>query len=140
MATTYLHVPYDPPVRPPDTPPCRDCNGLGISPGRRFQMPLDGVGGRFMLLDAFCRTCKGCGSASHEQCPPGAHALVSESELDELGETDGCPSCQGRGWWPATAWSANDPEPDVVTLLRVPCGCVEHRAQPVTLASLEPQE
>ena len=130
---TTLRVSFPAPVLPPDVDPCPDCSGQGVT-GDHYTMP---VGDNALLVDVFCPACQGCGRADHDACTPGSHALDPDEDLDDdnsdpppghIGDQE-CYSCACRGWNAVHGWDANDPEPTETTLLRVPCGCVEHRAE-----------
>jgi hypothetical protein len=116
---TFTYVPF-----PAPTPAvsCEACGGQGVT-GDRYELRIDGP---VLLVDVFCPTCHGCGSAVHDKCADGVHAL---DDFDD--PADDCPSCNGRGWNAVTAWSANHPDNDEPLFLRVPCGCTEDRAEQV---------
>lgn len=126
MITTYVRVPFPAPILPPGAHPCSDCLGQGVT-GGHYTMPMSGD--RQLLLDVWCPGCQGCGAATHDACKSGIHALDDEGQGDE--RDGGCPSCGGRGWCTVSGWSASDPDAETV-LMRVPCGCQEHRAEIAT--------
>lgn len=133
---TTVRISIPPPALPDTTQPCPACGGQGVT-GDTYTMPLDD--GRQLQVDVFCLGCGGCGRADHDTCLPGVHALDPDEDLDDegsepppgqIGDPE-CYSCAGRGWNCVSGWHAGDPEPSETVLLRVPCGCVENRAETV---------
>ena len=131
---TVYAVPYPPPTPPRAAGRCPDCCGTGLS-GATYLMPVSEE--RQLLVHEFCGTCQGCGAADHDGCLPGVHALDPDEDIDddtgphvELWIGDPSCVCSGRGWCPVAAWNASDPDA-VTRFLRVPCGCVQDKAQPV---------
>ena len=133
--TTYLVVAYPPPQV--TGPPCPACQGAGVT-GERYRMPTDAE--LALLVDVFCPVCGGCGSADpdHATCDLASHAdpdFDGYADLDSKeaeAEAERCPSCHGRQWNPVQAFGLDhgeDPDGDIMLLLRVPCGCTEGRAQ-----------
>lgn len=125
MATFY--VPF---ADPTPATPCTACKGKGIT-GTQYSMPLDD---NVMLVDVICESCGGCGSAVHDDCPPGTHALLDGDDyLDEREDAPdderACWSCGGRGWWVLQGFPPEAAAEDQIVLLRAPCGCTEGRAQ-----------
>lgn len=118
--TTYVRVLYPAPA--PTSSPCADCDGQGIT-GDHYTMPA--ADGTAHLIDVFCGTCKGCGSATHDECKLGVH---HDDELEDLAELADCVSCDGREWIPVDGWNASAPDADL-TIMRIPCGCTGARAE-----------
>jgi hypothetical protein len=139
MATTYVTVEFPPPTVV--GPACQACEGRGVT-GEQYQMPTGE--GRVLLVDVFCPSCGGCGSAEHVFCA-GLHAGLDagasiwfdyDYDLDDEEPEDACPSCQGREWnavqgFGDFTFDEQDGEdvPTSVKVLRVPCGCTTDRAR-----------
>lgn len=124
--------------------PCAVCDGAGIT-GERYTMQ---TGERGLAVDVFCPACGGCGRAEHEGCDGAEHGILVENELDDDFDDDfdlfedgedpdddqddepACPSCDGRTWFPVQGFTPPG-ENGAVLVLRVPCGCMEGRAEQI---------
>jgi hypothetical protein len=134
---TVVQVDFPPPPVP-DGAGCQACEGLGVT-GQQYRMPTGQD--RVLLLDVFCPTCGGCGSADHTGCSGIHPARLDEDPLgpwdeedlddDGLDEEARCPSCQGREWNPIQGFPPEGEQQGdgEVVVLRAPCGCTTPRAR-----------
>jgi len=142
----YAYMPYPAPTVTGAV--CPECDGEGVS-GELYAMPGD-AGPAPLLVDVLCARCLGCGA---DACPELAVGEVEvwdmwgeaveipadaweddepdedeeearEEEAEHLPDLR-CRSCDGRGWYPLQGWPSDPDDGEAVTVLRVPCGCME---------------
>jgi len=132
MPTTYAIVEFPPPTVVGS--PCPDCKGSGVT-GDQYEMQHTTP---VLLVDVFCPTCLGCGSANHDAGCEG-HAWDDIDRDDDELDDEACPSCKGREWNAVQGFPGYDVPADAgPVMLRVPCGCTTARARVWTVTA-EPQ-